>query len=348
MTIQNKIARICWNTYEWKMPSGSAGKSVDTKCFENMRGYGHEEWLNDHSMLINGWKYSFLQPVNTKNKKHSGQSYSIWLYTLRDKKKYCIGKISQVECLKREEAQMALDVHQERGWLNKMKEQLQNLNIDTSKLIDHDSLNNFNIKFKPEDLEWFDQEIDITAQCRNNRYVLLNLIDPHFEKNYYIDDDLTQDLIDLIDDSDLTHTERETLVMARVGQGLFRQSVVDTWGGLQCALTLTDTPELLIASHIKAWKDCETNKERLDGANGIMLCAHVDKLFDRHLLTFIPDSRGEYKSVISKKIYRNKLERIGIDSGYPLNISNLTLDDKARFEQYMQKHNELFREREHN
>ncbi|MCZ8485692.1 HNH endonuclease signature motif containing protein [Vibrio lentus] len=54
-----------------------------------------------------------------------------------------------------------------------------------------------------------------------------------------------------------------------------------------CALTLTSVREILIASHIVPWSKCESDEQRLDGANGILLCAHIDKLFDAHLLTFI-------------------------------------------------------------
>lgn len=45
-----------------------------------------------------------------------------------------------------------------------------------------------------------------------------------------------------------------------------------------------------MASHIKPWRDCD-NHERLSGANGLLLSPHVDKLFDRHWISF--DSGGE-------------------------------------------------------
>ena len=43
---------------------------------------------------------------------------------------------------------------------------------------------------------------------------------------------------------------------------------------------------MLIASHIKKWADCTNNAERLDENNGLLLCAHHDALFDKHLITF--------------------------------------------------------------
>ncbi|MDC0682621.1 HNH endonuclease signature motif containing protein [Sorangium atrum] len=44
-------------------------------------------------------------------------------------------------------------------------------------------------------------------------------------------------------------------------------------------------PALLRASHIKPWADCETDAERLDVYNGILLAPHLDAAFDRGFIT---------------------------------------------------------------
>lgn len=80
-------------------------------------------------------------------------------------------------------------------------------------------------------------------------------------------------------------TEAERLVVERVGQGVFRQGLLDYWQG-RCALTGLDVPELLRASHIKPWADCETDAERLDVHNGLLLAAHADAAFDQGFITF--------------------------------------------------------------
>ena len=46
----------------------------------------------------------------------------------------------------------------------------------------------------------------------------------------------------------------------------------------------TGVSNLLTASHIKPWVDCD-NVERLDKYNGLMLTPTVDRLFDRGLIT---------------------------------------------------------------
>lgn len=79
-------------------------------------------------------------------------------------------------------------------------------------------------------------------------------------------------------------TEREGLVTSRVGQGAYRKSILYRWN-FKCAVTNYPRNEILIASHIVAWKD-STNDERLDVNNGILLSPIYDALFDRHLIGF--------------------------------------------------------------
>ena len=83
-------------------------------------------------------------------------------------------------------------------------------------------------------------------------------------------------------------TEAERLVVQRVGQNLFREGLLDLWEG-RCAVTGLAVPALLRASHIKPWADCETDAERLDVYNGILLAPHLDAAFDRGFITVADD-----------------------------------------------------------
>jgi len=83
-------------------------------------------------------------------------------------------------------------------------------------------------------------------------------------------------------------TERDALTKARLGQGLFRQRVAEQEP--ICRVTGLARQEFLIASHIKPWRACD-HQERLDGANGLLLSPHVDKLFDRHWISFESDGQ---------------------------------------------------------
>lgn len=82
-----------------------------------------------------------------------------------------------------------------------------------------------------------------------------------------------------------TSTEAERLVVQRVGQGLFREALLDYWQGRCCVTGLAVSP-LLRASHIKPWAGCADDDERLDVFNGLLLAPHVDALFDGGWISF--------------------------------------------------------------
>jgi hypothetical protein len=85
-------------------------------------------------------------------------------------------------------------------------------------------------------------------------------------------------------------TEAERLVVQRIGQDIFRARLIDYWQG-RCPLTGITDPALLRASHIIPWVECESDSERLDVHNGLLLSALWDAAFDRALVTF--DDAGE-------------------------------------------------------
>jgi HNH endonuclease len=104
-------------------------------------------------------------------------------------------------------------------------------------------------------------------------------------------------------------TQREKLGLARIGQGEFRLDCNHLWKW-RCALSRIAVPELLRASHIKAWHEAD-DAERLDPYNGLLLAAHVDALFDRHLISFGDDGR----LLRSSRITAHDLLAMGIDPG---------------------------------
>ncbi|HTC28381.1 HNH endonuclease, partial [Dyella sp.] len=108
------------------------------------------------------------------------------------------------------------------------------------------------------------------------------------------------------DDPSLDATTKKQLISARYGQGLFRSRIYAFEHA--CRLTNIDNPQLLVASHIKPWRVCVDSIERLDGANGLLLAPHVDRLFDRGLISF-KDS-GEV--IVSPRLNRNDLSRLGL------------------------------------
>jgi hypothetical protein len=125
-------------------------------------------------------------------------------------------------------------------------------------------------------------------------------------------------------------TERDALTKARLGQGLFRHRVAEREPA--CRVTGLQRQEFLVASHIKPWRDCD-NRERLDGANGLLLSPHVDKLFDRHWISF--DASGQL--ICEHDAAREALRCWGIEG------ANLIRPFSREQELFLQTHREALR-----
>lgn len=100
-------------------------------------------------------------------------------------------------------------------------------------------------------------------------------------------------------------TEAERLVIQRIGQDVFRMSLMDYWQG-RCPLTSITDPALLRASHIIRWADCESDAERLNVHNGLLLSALWDAAFDRGLVTFDDQGTPQFSRSLSEQA-RNEL-----------------------------------------
>lgn len=106
-------------------------------------------------------------------------------------------------------------------------------------------------------------------------------------------------------DSQIESTQKRALILARRGQGLFRERVQILEG--RCRITHVDRPEHLRASHCKPWRDSD-NRERLDADNGLLLTPSIDHLFDRGFISF----QGDGTLLVSPVAHRESLARMGV------------------------------------
>jgi hypothetical protein len=127
----------------------------------------------------------------------------------------------------------------------------------------------------------------------------------------------------------IPQTERRAIVMARKGQGLFKQRVMQI--ERECRITGVRREEHLRASHCKPWRDA-TNEERLDGENGLLLTPSIDHLFDRGFIGF--EENGDL--IVSPVAHQESLLRMGIDPQKPRNV--------GRFASGQQRYLEYHRE----
>jgi hypothetical protein len=114
-------------------------------------------------------------------------------------------------------------------------------------------------------------------------------------------------LADVQDYLNLSASERDGIVKARIGQGQFRRSLINYWSS--CAVTGCAEESLLRASHIKPWAKA-TLKERLSFYNGLLLSPALDACFDLGYVTF--DDEG--KILMSKRLAPKVANALGIRS----------------------------------
>jgi len=128
----------------------------------------------------------------------------------------------------------------------------------------------------------------------------------------------------IINDTSLEETQKSQIILARRGQGMFRNNVQKLES--KCRVTKVDRAEHLRASHCKPWRDCETASERLEGENGLLLTPSIDHLFDRGFISF-EDNGALLVSPVAHKI---SLQRMGVPVEERLNV--------GRFSEGQRKH----------
>ncbi|TCJ06261.1 HNH endonuclease [Cytobacillus praedii] len=131
---------------------------------------------------------------------------------------------------------------------------------------------------------------------------------------YEAEEKIEMDTIDSLIPKGIPNTVAERMVKTRIGQGVFKQKLL--LESQECCICGLSEMSLLIASHIKPWKDCTSN-ERLDENNGLLLCPAHDALFDKGYITFSNDG----KMVISPRLDETTKRLMNIDSSSKLKLS---------------------------
>ena len=125
--------------------------------------------------------------------------------------------------------------------------------------------------------------------------------------------------------NEFTQTEKNQIVKARIGQGVFRRSLIEDCPF--CPITLVDDVNLLIASHIKPWRS-SNNIERLDCNNGLLLTPTFDKLFDKGFISF----REDRTLIISPQISETNIARLLLTPN--MELPNLPIGGREDYFEY--------------
>lgn len=131
----------------------------------------------------------------------------------------------------------------------------------------------------------------------------------------------------------LGDTEAERAQKIRIGQDRFREALLNYWNGT-CPLTGITNPELLRASHIIPWASCDSDQERLNVHNGLLLSSLWDAAFDAGLVTF--DDDGQVIS--SSHLGEPAMRELGIEAAPRL---ILTDEHRVRLDWHRRAHRQV-------
>jgi hypothetical protein len=122
-------------------------------------------------------------------------------------------------------------------------------------------------------------------------------------------------------------TDVERIVVRRIGQDIFRKALLAYWNG-RCPMTGITDPALLKASHIVPWAECESDAQRLDVHNGLLLSALWDAAFDAGRVSFADN--GDV--IVHPSL--GQLDRKVLLEGSPARLTGLTTKHLSNLAQH--------------
>lgn len=178
-TVMSYITRICHNNSNWQHPTGTATEAPNS--FVSQHGYGHEEWLFRFEWQIGGWQYGFLQGVNKgwESRISRGErAGEVVFFTLTPNGRRFVARIRHVEFLDETQSNAVLDHYKRLGWYDRMLEEIDAVDGDRGGLGSVNWGLFVNVRFRPEDVEWYPPST--IAETGNliqgyNRYQLIEL-----------------------------------------------------------------------------------------------------------------------------------------------------------------------------
>ena len=189
------------------------------------------------------------------------------------------------------------------------------------------------IKYKDNSLRFSREECSgIKEFLQNNTFKTIDFcVENQLKKVNLSMEDINREFENI--DKETLKTETEAIVKSRIGQDKLRKELLNK--SHCCELCGINLEEILVASHIKPWKDSDNN-EKLDVENTLLLCAMHDALFDKGLISFGKDG----KIIISKYLDENMQALLNIHD--ESRINNVS-ERKAKYLEYhLSKHKHNF------
>lgn len=336
---------VLWNTSNYRTPSGVRAAA---KSFPGKYGFGHEEWNNSPRLKFEegGQRYQAFHTESVKNAPvddHVGQTF-VFMTASHDGIQQLVGVAGNSQYLGREKhdkerARIAkllkLNKLGVEAWAQPLvQKRFKGKQASFEKVWERDISWIPNWICPEEFYWWLDEPVTLQAEAINGKKML-----PKMFSGYMPVELPSAELImssvpsgqrgrqweQLVDAMRIAPTEpipaealdvragktttKLSLAQARIGQGKYRQDLLQKWDHA-CAVTGLTCAQVLRASHVKPWK-VSTDRERLDAENGLLLSANLDALFDVGLISFT----DEGEMLIADELLDNERRRLGLRGG---------------------------------
>lgn len=352
---------VLWNTANYKAPSGVR---ADKASFPGKYGFGHEEWNNSPRMGFTegGSRYRTFHTEGIRKapvQENAGQTF-VFMTARHGQVQQLVGIAGNAQYLghddhERERARLTKLLK-----LSNLADDAWNLPLVQKKFLGKKSafmkvweknLNWITNWICPEEFYWwFDEPVTLTPQEITGKNAL-----PMMFSGYMPIELPTAEVImgqipmeirgpewrRLVDAMRIApadfvspngsspppgkSTTYLASIQARLGQGKYRQDLIDKWEGA-CAVTGLTCLRALRASHVMPWKGAN-NESRLDPNNGLLLSANLDALFDAGLISFT----AEGEMLVSDEVIAQERVQLGI----PM---RLRIQPSAELKRYLAHH----------
>lgn len=156
------LTRIGYNGAGWRKPTGDAAR-IEQGSYNQMYGFGHEDWLFRDEWLLGDWRYAFIQGVNKSYLRlvREGKPFDLRLFCVEpDGRRRYVAEITDVECIDDDHAEAALKDFEAKGWLTLMKQEITEVGGDPTALgLESLAHHILNLRFRPDSVRHFEPNL---------------------------------------------------------------------------------------------------------------------------------------------------------------------------------------------
>lgn len=167
------VARLAYNSKHWRRPTTAAEVKEAGNTYRNENGFGHEDWFFRDEWELDGWRYAFVQGVNSSRAKllRERTPFHLRLFTMpAPGDRRAVAEIRYSECLNDSAAEAAVAAYERLGWLDTMRAEIAAAGGRPEALDETgDAPHILNLRYRIENLRMFDVDTTLPPDDPVNR-----------------------------------------------------------------------------------------------------------------------------------------------------------------------------------